>query len=66
MQSRTFEKTIWVSCLILCALMLLAQPADASVTGKVIGLGFNPFIYAVGLVVTYIGSKLLGSSRGHF
>lgn len=66
MQNTAFEKCVWGATLIFCVIMLSDGSASAG-TLETTGLpAQNPLLYAMGLLATYIGAKVSGSSRGQF
>lgn len=66
MQSRAFEKSICSITFGLCVLVLMSEPASASTGESVMAVASNPMAYVIGLLVTFVGSKLLSGTNGHF
>lgn len=65
MKNSAFEKAIWGVTFLFCTVMLTGHQASAS-TGTVAEMMQNPTLYAIGLLVTYVGAKLFSPSGGQF
>lgn len=66
MKNRAFEKCVWGTTFIFCMVMLSHGDASASTTKIIMEHMQNPFIYAFGMIASYIGAKIAGSATGQF
>lgn len=63
MKYRAFEKYVVGISIGLIGLMFMSEPASASIDIAAFSSADKPVAFAVGLISTYIGIKLVGSAH---